>query len=99
MCRRRKRKTSWSLFLLGGGYAWVCKWDLVETNKYPQDSVAIVVTWALYELVRHSAVLRQLRAEISKMQVFLLSYYGFNDRGTYPKKQSRTFRSTEFIAA
>jgi cytochrome P450 len=49
----------------------------VETNKYPQDSVAIVVTWALYELVRHSAVLRQLRAEISKMQVFFLFYYGF----------------------
>jgi cytochrome P450 len=34
-----------------------------------QDSVAIIVTWALYELVRHPEVMRDLRTEISAMYV------------------------------
>lgn len=32
-----------------------------------RDSVAIIITWALYELVRHPSVLRRLRTEISGM--------------------------------
>jgi hypothetical protein len=42
------------------------------TNALSKDSVAIALTWALYELVRHPAIMDELRQGISSTSVFFL---------------------------
>jgi hypothetical protein len=53
--------------LVGGRVRSKDSLNIVNTNAWLQDSVAIAVTWTLYELVCHPDILRELRTELSAL--------------------------------
>ncbi|KAF2865800.1 cytochrome P450 [Massariosphaeria phaeospora] len=63
----RKAQTLLGVLSAQGVSKKVLKDQLVAVLVGGRDSVAIAVTWALYELVRHPETLRELRAELSKI--------------------------------
>ncbi|KAF2821598.1 cytochrome P450 [Ophiobolus disseminans] len=63
--RDRKAQTLLGVLIAQGVPEKVLKDQLAAVLVGGRDSVAIIVTWALYELVRHPNIMRELRAEIS----------------------------------
>lgn len=63
--RDRKSQSLLGVLYAQGVPKEVLKDQIISVIVGGRDSVAIIITWALYELVRHPDILRDLRTEIS----------------------------------